>query len=249
MFNLFEILQAQAGPGAQGFGQQFGLSQDQTRRAMEVLLPAFTMGLQRNAANDPMGFAQLFSLAGPTAARPSATPQMDLLVRQLFGSPNLSQAVLQQAAGASGIAMPILKQMLPVMAGMIVAGIVHVMINQPQQAAPAPAASPFGLPPYPAWNDMMNAFLTAGGLAPAPPAAKAPSRSNPRPKPLPASGSTAAAPSVDGAPFELFQQMFQSGLDVQQENAKAMQRLFDTFWQADGANAGPGAATGTKTGR
>ena len=28
------------------------------------------------------------------------------------------------------------------------------------------------------------------------------------------------------------QQMFQTGLEVQQENARAMQRLFDTFWQA-----------------
>ncbi|SFG75791.1 DUF937 domain-containing protein [Methylobacterium gossipiicola] len=255
MFNLFEILQAQAGPGAQGFGQQFGLSQDQTRRAMEVLLPAFTMGLQRNAANDPMGFAQLFSLAGTPAAQPAATPQMDMLVRQLFGSPNLSQAVLQQAAGASGIAMPILKQMLPIMAGMIVAGIVHVMINQPQQAAPAPAANPFGFAPHPAWTEMMNNFLAASGLAPTPPKAPPP-RAASRLKPLAGGGRTApgkpatgpTAPAADAAPFELFQQMFQSGLDVQQENAKAMQRLFDTFWQ-DEAGAAPGASTGTKAAR
>ena len=35
------------------------------------------------------------------------------------------------------------------------------------------------------------------------------------------------------------QQMFQTGLEVQQENARAMQRLFDTFWQH------PRDATGT----
>jgi hypothetical protein len=245
MFNLFDILQAQAGPGAQGFGQQFGLSQDQTRRAMEALLPAFTMGLQRNAANDPTGFAQLFSLAGAGAAasRPFASPQMDLLVRQLFGSPNLSQAVLQQAAGASGIATPILKQMLPIMAGMIVAGIVHVMINQSPQPAPAPAPNTFGFPPHPYWNDMVNAFLTAGGLAPAAPAPKSPPpRQAARLKPLPASTKTAAA-QTDAVPFDLFQQMFQSGLDVQQENAKAMQRLFDTFWQNEEPGPDQGGAS------
>ncbi|MCJ2081992.1 DUF937 domain-containing protein [Methylobacterium sp. J-090] len=242
MFNLFDILQAQAGPGAQGFGQQFGLSQDQTRRAMEALLPAFTMGLQRNAANDPTGFAHLFSLAGAGAAAPraSASPQMDMLVSQLFGSPHLSQAVLQQAAGASGIATPVLKQMLPVMAGMIVAGIVHVMINQtPQAAAPAPAPNAFGFPPNPYWTDMVNAFMTAGGaLAP-----KASPAKSPAARPAPARGSArttrlaappAAPPTNDAAPFELFQQMFQTGLDVQQENAKAMQTLFDTFWQEGG---------------
>ena len=45
MFNLFDLLQAQGGMdpngfmGANGFGQQFGLSPDQTRRAMEALMP------------------------------------------------------------------------------------------------------------------------------------------------------------------------------------------------------------------
>jgi len=256
MFNLFDILQAQAGPGAQGFGQQFGLSQDQTRRAMEALLPALTMGLQRNAANDPTGFAHLFSLAGAgaTAPRPSASPQMDMLVRQLFGSPHLSQAVLQQAAGASGIATPVLKQMLPVMAGMVVAGIVHVMINQTPQAAPAPAPNAFGLFPNPYWTDMVNAFLTAGG-APAPitPASKPQAgRTTGKPARLASqpvagrAGSEQPVPATnDAAPFELFQQMFQSGLDVQQENAKAMQRLFDTFWQEGGQNGEPSGRAGS----
>ncbi|KQP36038.1 DUF937 domain-containing protein [Methylobacterium sp. Leaf100] len=264
MFNLFDILQAQAGPGAQGFGQQFGLSQDQTRRAMEALLPALTMGLQRNAANDPTGFAHLFSLAGAgaTAPRPSASPQMDMLVRQLFGSPHLSQAVLQQAAGTSGIATPVLKQMLPVMAGMVVAGIVHVMINQTPQAAPAPAPNAFGIPPNPYWTDMVNAFMTAGGaLAPGMPAPKAPpvrtaakpTRLAPQPAPARVPPGQSAPATNDAAPFELFQQMFQSGLDVQQENAKAMQRLFDTFWQEGrqqegGRNANPSGDATARTG-
>ena len=257
MFNLFDILQAQAGPGAQGFGQQFGLSQDQTRRAMEALLPAMTMGLQRNAANDPTGFAHLFSLAGAGAAapRPSAPPQMDMLVRQLFGSPHLSQAVLQQAAGTSGIATPVLKQMLPVMAGMVVAGIVHVMVNQTPQAAPAPAPNAFGIPSNPYWTDMVNAFMAAGGaLAPGAPASKATSsRSAAKTTRLaaqPASARTAQAKAAggDAAPFDLFQQMFQSGLDVQQENAKAMQRLFDTFWHEGDQKADPSGGGTVKAG-
>jgi len=39
--------------------------------------------------------------------------------------------------------------------------------------------------------------------------------------------------------------MFQSGLDVQQENAKAMQRLFDTFWQEGGQNGEPSGRAGS----
>lgn len=249
MFNLFDLLQAQAGPGAQGFGQQFGLSQDQSRRAMEALMPAFTMGLQRNAANDPMGFSQLFNMFGPNAAglnTASSTPQMEMLVRQLFGSPHLSQAVLQQAAATSGVAAPILKQMLPMMAGLVVAGIVHVMVNQNPAPAPAPA-SPFGFPGQ-AWAEMMQNFLRAAGQPQAKP--------NPSPA-MRGSGTSRNAsgrPSLDlqpstktieskpsdkkagDVPLDLFQQMFQSGLAAQQENVQAMQRLFDTFWQDQAAS-------------
>ncbi|MCK2055147.1 DUF937 domain-containing protein [Methylobacterium sp. 37f] len=259
MFNLFDILQAQAGAqtqgsaipgfgfpggGLQSFGPQFGLSQEQGLRAMQALLPALTMGLQRNAAQDPMGFAQMFNLVGPAAPPPPS--QMDMLVKQLFGSPHLSQAVLQQAATVSGVAMPALKQMLPVMAGMVVAGIVHVMINQAPQPAPAPRAmpDPFGFSPN-AWSDMMQAFLTGGGLGvSAAPAPRTPLRPAPARIPTAATSTTPSAktsakaqanaeskPGAD-AGFDLMQQMFQTGLEVQQENARAMQRLFDTFWQA-----------------
>ncbi|WP_146056409.1 DUF937 domain-containing protein [Methylobacterium sp. V23] len=248
MFNVFDLLQAQGGASAQGFGRQFGLSPEQSLRAMQALLPALTMGLQRNVAQDPTGFAHLFNLVGPAASKASsATPQMDMLVQQLFGSPHLSQAVLQQAAAVSGVAMPALKQMLPIMAGMVVAGIVHVMINQAPAAAPAPRAeaNPFGFPPN-AWSEMMQVFLKSGGSAPEP-AAPAP-QVRPRPARLAASSRPEpAAPDTSSAeaPFDLMQQMFQTGLEVQQENARAMQRLFDTFWHdprdpTETAGHGPG---------
>jgi hypothetical protein len=253
MFNLFDILQAQAGPNVQGLGPQFGLTQDQGLRAMQALLPALTMGLQRNAAHDPTGFAHLFSLVGPNpAASPPPSPQMDMLVKQLFGSTHLSQAVLQQAATVSGVATPALKQMLPMMAGMVVAGIVHVMINQNPPPAPAPqsAPSPFGFPPN-AWSEMMETFLRAGGntrpTAPnAPPVRKAPAppRLTVAPRPAPANQDTAGS----DAPFDVMQQMFQTGLEVQQENARAMQRLFDTFWQGSQEPGGAEASGSTTPG-
>ncbi|WP_292493825.1 DUF937 domain-containing protein [Methylobacterium sp.] len=249
MFNLFDILQAQAGANLQGFGPQFGLTQEQGLRAMEALLPALTMGLQRNAAQDPMGFAKMFNLVAPTPptkAKPffqmdKPSQQMDMLVGQLFGSPHLSQAVLQQAAAVSGVATPALKQMLPLMAGMVVAGIVHVMINQAPAPAPQSPAQTFGFPPN-VWSQMMESFLSSGGSA-APAAQSTPARKPPAPPRLAAAASPKTARSSQGgsqetspgdAPFEMMQQMFQTGLEVQQENARAMQRLFDTFWQGAG---------------
>ncbi|WP_409565308.1 DUF937 domain-containing protein [Methylobacterium sp. J-078] len=254
MFNLFDILQAQAGANLQGFGPQFGLTQEQALRAMEALLPALTMGLQRNAAHDPMGFAKLFNFVAPnppTTAKPffqmdKPSPQMDMLVGQLFGSPHLSQAVLQQAAAVSGVATPALKQMLPLMAGMVVAGIVHVMINQAPSPAPQSQAQPFGFPPN-VWSEMMESFMKSGG--PAAPAAQSTPARKPPPRlavatssktPQSAQGASQDASAAD-APFEMMQQMFQTGLEVQQENARAMQRLFDTFWQGAGGGDAEGS--------
>ncbi|WP_375409546.1 DUF937 domain-containing protein [uncultured Methylobacterium sp.] len=233
MFNLFDILQAQGGAGLQGVGQQYGLSPEQTRKAMEALLPAFSLGLQRNALADPTGFGQLFGLVGTNGAgRPAPPSQPELLVQQIFGSPHLSQAVIQQASAASGIATPIMRQMMPMVAGMVVAGIVHLMLNQ-NQAAPAPppqapAAGPFGFAPTAAyWADMMKNWAAAS-VPTAPPDRAAPRRaaaslaSQPSKGPGPAMSAT--------APYEMVQQMFQAGVDAQQENVKAMQTLFDAFW-------------------
>ncbi|MCJ2032906.1 DUF937 domain-containing protein [Methylobacterium sp. J-068] len=266
MFNLFDILQAQAGAHVPSFARQFGLTQEQSLRAMEALLPALTMGLQRNAANDPTGFAHLFNLVGanPPSA-PAQSPQMEMLVKQLFGSSNLSQAVLQQAATVSGVATPALKQMLPIMAGMVVAGIVHVMINQNPPPAPAPrnASQPFGFPPN-AWSEMMDVFLRSGGnaLPSAPSAPQARKASPPRLAVASKAAPAAQDKAAGDAPFEMMNQMFQTGLEVHQENARAMQRLFDTFWQdprgsagteangTDAPNAGaPGSRTDADRGR
>lgn len=233
MFNLFDILQAQGGAGLQGFGQQFGLSPEQTRKAMEALLPAFSLGLQRNAVADPTGFGQLFGLVGMNGAgRPAPPSQPELLVQQIFGSPHLSQAVIQQASAASGIATPIMRQMMPMVAGMVVAGIVHLMLNQNQAApapqAPAPGAGAFGFGPGAYWADMMKNWATSAA-PPAPPERPLPRRTAPA---LTSRGSGPAmtAPASGATPYDMVQQMFQAGVDAQQENVKAMQTLFDSFW-------------------
>ena len=235
MFNLFDILQAQGGPGLQGLGQQYGLSPDQTRKAMEALLPAFGLGLQRNAAMDPMGFGQWLSLVGMNGAgRPTPPSPSESLVHQIFGSPHLSQAVIQQAAAASGVATPVLRQMLPLVAGMVVAGIVHLMLNQPQAAPPPVAANgsnPYGFAVGAYWAEMMKPW-TQAQVQQAPPERpvvrrpEPPALAPPRPKPASQPPQDTAA----GTPFDLFQEMFQAGLEAQQENARAMQSLFDSFW-------------------
>lgn len=237
MFTPLDMVQAASGPEMQAMARQFGLTVDQTQRAFEALMPALTLGLQRGAGLDPTGFARMFS--APETARAAAPLGLDAL-GQMFGSAQLMQAVLQQASAASGVGSQVLRQMLPMMAGAVVASIVHVMLNQPKaepsrQAAPAPA--PTALPFVALWTDMAKAFM-APPQEPAPTpqrrAAPAPSRPRveaPRPPQDEAAGAEAGA--------DVLRQMIRTGAEVQEQNLKAMQQLFEAFWPGTGTKPVP----------
>lgn len=219
MFNPLEMFQAQGEAGFQALGQQFGLTTEQTARAFEALMPALTLGLQRSVGMDPSGLARMFGL--PDASRPAPPQGLDAL-SQMFGSAQLLQGVLQQASATSGVGAQVLRQMLPMMAGAVVASIVHVLLNPPQ-AAPAQARASVPPPPVPfpfgpAWAEMARAFLPAE-----PPAPK------PTPKP------PQAKPGEAGS--DMLQQMLRTGAEVQGNNIRAMQDLFETFWPSKGATA------------
>lgn len=61
MNNLFEMMmQAQDGSAMDTLGKQFGLSQEQTEQALELMMPAFSNGLKRNTS-DPMALMNFMS--------------------------------------------------------------------------------------------------------------------------------------------------------------------------------------------
>lgn len=219
MFNPLEMFQAQGEAGLQAMGQPFGLTTEQTARAFEALMPALTLGLQRSVGLDPTGFARMFGLE---AAKPAPAQGFEAL-GQMFGSAQLMQAVLRQASATSGVGAQVLRQMLPMMAGAVVASIVHVMLNQPQaeparpSAPPPPVPFPFG----PAWAEMARAMMPAVE-PPAPP---------PKPTVRPAANPQASAGEAGS---DMFQQMLRTGAEVQGNNIRAMQELFETFWPTSG---------------
>ncbi|PZO01343.1 MAG: hypothetical protein DCF30_07715 [Hyphomicrobiales bacterium] len=174
MMNLFEMMQqAQNGQAMQNLSRQYGLSQQQTQAAIEALLPAFSMGLQRQT-QDPYSFG---SLAQMMTAQPfgrifdangdgipdNARSAGNDVLSQLFGSKEVSNAVAAQAAATSGVGQAILKQMLPIIASMVMGGLFKSVNGQGmggilgqfsdmmrgqmpgQQPAPqpAPASNPF----------------------------------------------------------------------------------------------------------
>lgn len=132
--NLIDMfLKGDGGQNIEALSRQFNLSQQQTLDAIEALMPAFSQGLQRNTA-DPMGmgaFVQALSSGqhanyfdNPSAAfNPSGIADGNNILGHLFGSKDLSRAVADHAAATTGLATTTLKEMLPVIASMLMGGL------------------------------------------------------------------------------------------------------------------------------
>ena len=133
MLPLFEMfMKANGGDAINKMAAQFGLSPEQVQSAWEALLPAFSIGLKRNATDaSGMGALMQAMLSGghanafdnvANAFNPAGTQAGNDILGQLFGSKDVSRAVAAQAAQATGIGQDILKQMLPAMASMMAGG-------------------------------------------------------------------------------------------------------------------------------
>lgn len=144
MLSLFDMLNnAQNGTAIDQMAKQFNLSQQQTQQAIEALLPAFSQGLKRNAANpyDLGSFlnalssgqhAQYFENAA-NAFSPAGINEGNGILGHLFGSKELSRTVAAQASQMTGIGQDTLKQMLPALAAMIMGGLFKQTSGQMQQ--------------------------------------------------------------------------------------------------------------------
>lgn len=139
--NLVDMfLKGQGGQNIEALSRQFNLSQQQTVAAIQALMPAFSQGLQRNAA-DPMGFGAFIQAlsAGqhtnyfdnPQAAfNSSGVANGNNILGQLFGSKDLSRAVADHAAQMTGLGAETLRQMLPVIASMMMGGLYNKSTGQ-----------------------------------------------------------------------------------------------------------------------
>lgn len=156
MFNLTEIMQAaHSGQAFDNMARQFGLTPQQARSAVEALLPAFSLGLQRQTQNLQMLsslMAQMSSGQHATAFEnpgfafsPNAAQQGQGLMGIVFGNPEVARQIAAQAAAMSGVNMQILQQMMPFMATMLMGGMNRTMMSGLQAAglaSPGQAAAP-----------------------------------------------------------------------------------------------------------
>lgn len=229
MTNIFEMmLQAQRGHAMESMARQFGLAPDQVQAAVAALMPAFQLGLQRQAESVE-GFQRMMgNLAAGRFANlhdADATPdawaeQGRRVVDTLFGNKQLSDAVAAQASMMSGISDAVMKQMLPAVAGLFMGGLAKGAMQGGfgglfgQQGGPNSYAEMMGRmmggTPAPAQNPMADFIkVMFGGMAPQ---AATPEPQNPM-----------------SAGVDMWKGMMASGQQAQMAQIEAFRSIFDRF--------------------
>jgi hypothetical protein len=126
---LDAMLEAQGGGTAQQLGQQFGLDDGQVSSALSALVPALAAGLQRNMSS-PQGLDGLMSALGggqhqryvddaSALTHPDTIADGNGILGHILGSKDVSRQVASRAAAQTGIGEGVLKNMLPVVAAMM----------------------------------------------------------------------------------------------------------------------------------
>lgn len=231
MMNLFEMMQqAQNGTAQRNIAQQFGLTPEQAQQALEALLPAFSASLKQNT-REPEGLASFMQALGSgqhaqfyedqTAAFTRGQEEGKEILGHLFGSKDASRAVASQAARATGIGQGILKQMLPVIASMVMGGLFKQSTQSHSEGG--------GLPDM--LGDIMGQMMGGG-------AALGGAGTNPLNDMLGqmmknfAPQDTPQGKSETAKGEDIFGQMFDAGREIQEGYGKGMEGLVESYMKS-----------------
>jgi hypothetical protein len=198
MPSLYEILDnAHDGEGMTALGQGFGLTPTQTKAAVTALLPAISTGLKQSTAT-PDGLGNLFAVMGQqqnlqdmyddpeTAFGPEGVAAGKDALSVIFGSPDVSRAIIDQAQNFSGVSSDILKKMLPVLAGVLISGLMRSGSSGKAASPGAPAPSGGSLGDI--LGQIFGRGMSGSPSAPAEPGQKFPAPASPPPLPTDAGG-------------------------------------------------------------
>jgi len=156
--------------GLQSVAKELGVSEAQVNAGAAALMPALLGGFKKQAQAQPAGLDGLAGMLGGLgggglldevlAPRPTNVSRGNDVLGQIFGSPDVSRTVAQNAASSSGIDPALLKKMLPMLA-MLVAGFMSKQ-SMGQPAAPADGGGLGGL------GGLLGGLLGQGGATKAP---------------------------------------------------------------------------------
>ena len=127
-------LLAQAG-GLQSMARELGVSEAQAASGAEALAPAILGGFKKQAQSQPGGLDGLGGMLGQlgggallddvVAPQPTDVNRGNNVLGQIFGSKDVSRTVTQSAAARTGLDPALLRQMLPMLA-MLVLSLIHI---------------------------------------------------------------------------------------------------------------------------
>jgi hypothetical protein len=141
MTTLQDILQsAQGGKAAENLAERFGITSEQANAAIQALAPALSMGMQRamqNPGNLGIIVGQLTSSLHLTSYQNAAGAQSEAgvaggstILSHVFGDPNVTGQIAQQASRVTGLRPDLLAQMLPIIATMLAGGLMSSLKSQ-----------------------------------------------------------------------------------------------------------------------
>ncbi len=257
MINLFELMRQAQGNPAEAMARQFGLSPPQAESAIDALLPAFALAIQRQF-QDPQAWPKLFQafaaaqqqtmVEAATQAFGGPKPASTDFVGTLFGSGDVARQIAAQAAAASGLSPAVLQQMQTDMAATIMTGIGKSFAEQGINAW-ANAMSGGSANPFAAFGEMMGKMM--GAVAPAArPAAAPPAMSDMfdpaavgamisqmfggKP-PEPAAPPPPPPPTSSELSLDALSQIVETGREVQESQLKAMQDILGKMFPPEGS--------------
>ena len=110
-------------------GRQFGLTEEQTRAAFDALTPVVASGVRRSAQSETGLQDILNSALNGNRASDIDTAQStgNDVLGQIFGSKDVSRGVAQQLSATSGIGAAVLKQLLPIVASIVMGQVAKKM--------------------------------------------------------------------------------------------------------------------------
>lgn len=255
MINLFELMRQAQGNPAEAMARQFGLSPPQAESAIDALLPAFALAIQRQF-QDPQAWPTLFQafaaaqqqtmVEAATHAFGGPKPASTDFVGTLFGSGDVARQIAAQAAAVSGLSPSVLQQMQTDMAATIMTGIGKSFAEQGINAW-ANAMSGGSANPFAAIGEMMGKMMGAAAPA-AKPAAAPPAMSDmfdpaavgamisqmfggkpPEPAPAP----PPPPPTSSELSLDALSQIVETGREVQESQLKAMQEILGKMFPPD----------------
>jgi len=231
-----------------------GLSLDQGRAAFDALWPALTTALRRRSA-DPRGLAEMMGLVKPKPDFAASMPGGEALGR-LFGSREVTSAVIDTVAATSGIDRRVLEIALPLATEQTMAAFAEQLKANPLTEALAPIVTP-----KPRAAPTLDEILTDTIGPETSRLVGETLRKTPNPMgPVSVFGEILGefmrgfnngGPPIDEPiapedvvppPGRAVGQLFEAGRVAQSEQQRALEAIFDRFW-TDAADLAAGAKT------